>query len=285
MGVLYALPLELRVTGIMYRKDLLDAAGIEPPRTLDELAEVAGELRPEDGVGIAVGFSPAKPDAGMDWFVPTLIGLGSKPLNEDGSANFDTPEMRKLLSWIHGLVHEKQLIPLDVALLGDNDVQLYADSGKTVFLPKMTHRLETIRKSSGLGDAYQMMDALTFDADHPAPAYLQGWNLLIPTGSAHPDLAWKLIEHWTSPEIQLYQAENAGYIPVRSSVAQDPALADRGHIQWALAYANEAPLEFEWPENYFALYTTLAEMVSEVISDRMTIDEAIAAAEESYDSR
>jgi ABC-type glycerol-3-phosphate transport system substrate-binding protein len=129
------------------------------------------------------------------------------------------------------------------------------------------------------------MAAPTFDPDHPAPAYLQGWNLLIPTGSAHPDLAWKLIEHWTSPEIQLYQAENAGYIPVRSSVAQDPALADRGHIRWALDYAGQAPLEFDWPENYFALYATLAEMVSEVISERMTIDEAIAAAEKSYDSR
>ena len=278
---IYALPYEMRVTGIMYRKDLLEKAGIEPPKTLEELAAVAKQLKPEGGVGVGLGFSPAKPDAGMDWFVPTLVGMGGAPLTEDGKANFDTPEMRKLVGWVKDLV-DSGVLPLDVALLGDNDVQTFAEAGKTVFLPKMTHRLGTIRTNSGLGEAYQMMDAPTFDPAKPAPAYVQGWNLVIPKGAKHPDEAWKLIDYWTSAEVQLEQSKDAGYLPVLRSVAGDEAFKDAGYMQWALEYAAREPLQFDWPDNYFTLYSTLATMVSDVISGRMDFDAAAAKAETAY---
>ena len=281
-GHVYALPYEMRVTGIMYRKDMLDEAGATPPKTLDEMIDVAKQLQPEGGLGVGLGFSPAKPDAGMDWFVPTLVGMGGNPLTPEGKANFNTPEMRKLVAWVERLVDEG-LLPIDAALLGDNDVQTYAEAGKTVFLPKMTHRLKTIRENSGLGDAYQMMDAPTFDADKPAPAYVQGWNLVIPQGAEHPDLAWKLVEHWTDAEVQLQQSKDAGYLPMRRSVADDEAFEDSAYMQWALEYAAEHPLEFDWPENYFTLYSTLATLVSDVVSDRMSFEEAAVKAEKSYD--
>jgi multiple sugar transport system substrate-binding protein len=283
-GKIYGLPLELRVTGIMHRKDILDKAGVATPRTLIELAETAKKLSGKGWVGIGIGFSPTKPDAGMDWFVPTLVGLGGKPLNKDGTANFKTPEMRKLVGWIHDLVHKYKVLPLDVALLGDNEVQTFAEAKMLVFLPKMTHRLKFIRNKSGLGEAYQMMNALTFDPNRPAPAFVQGWNLTIPRASKHPDIAWKLIEHWTSSEMQLYQGKTAGYIPVRKSVAGDPVFEKSAHIQWALKYAGQYPLDFAWPENYFVLYTNLAKLVSNVVSNRMSFDEAAAAAEQAYNN-
>ncbi len=283
-GHVYALPLELRVTGVMYRKDLLDKAGLPLPRTLDEMVEAAKKVKPGGGVRIGIGFSPSHPDAGMDWFVPTLIGLGSKPLKADGKANFNTLEMKRLVGWIYDLVHKHNLLPLDAALLADNQVQVFAEAGELVFLPKMTHRLEFIRDKSGLGNAYQMMNAPTFDADHPAPAYVQGWNLVIPRNSKNPDIAWKLIDHWTSTEMQVYQGKTAGYLPVTRTAAADPAFKESAHIQWALKYAAEAPLEFDWPENYFTLYTNLAKMVSDVVTNRVPLDTAVVNAEKAYNS-
>jgi len=285
-GHVYGLPWELRVAGVMYRKDLLDKAGLTPPKTLPELAEDAKKLGIAEGVGIAVGFSPTKPDAAMDWMIPTLIGMGAKPLNPDGSANFRTPEMKKLVTYVYDLVHTYKIVPLDVALQGDDQVQSFAEAGRTVFMPKMTHRLNFIRDKSNLGQNYQMMASPTFDPEKPAPAYVQGWNLSIPRGAKSPEAAWKLIEHWTSKDIQVLQGTKAGYLPVRASAAADPAFGApaSAHIKWAQEYSAKYPLEFEWPTNISLLYTTLARAVSTIISDRGKMDEALGAAEQAYNA-
>jgi ABC-type glycerol-3-phosphate transport system substrate-binding protein len=79
---------------------------------------------------------------------------------------------------------------------------------------------------------------------------VQSWSLGIPKASKNRDAAWKFIQHWTSSEMQPYQAETAGYLPVRRSVADAPAFKDpqNAHIRWALTYAAEHPLDFAWPK-------------------------------------
>jgi ABC-type glycerol-3-phosphate transport system substrate-binding protein len=285
-GHVYGLPWEMRVTGILYRKDLLDKAGLGVPKTLPELVAAAKRVGPPGGVGIGIGFSPAKPDAAMDWFIPTLVGMGAKPLNQDGTANFQTPQMKQLIGWIRDVINTEKMLPPDVALLGDDQVQTFAEAGRTVFLPKMTHRLGFIRDKSGLGQDYQMMNAPTFDPAKPAPAYVQGWNLSIPRGAKNPDGAWKLIEHWTSKDIQVLQGKKAGYLPVRTSAAADPAFSDpsAAHIKWALEYSSKYPLDFEWPTNISFLYSTLATAVSSIVSNQTGLDEALAKAEQAYNS-
>jgi multiple sugar transport system substrate-binding protein len=285
-GHVYGLPWEMRVTGVLYRKDLLDKAGLGVPKTLPEMVAAAKKVGGTGTVGIGVGFSPTKPDAAMDWLVPTLVGMGAKPLNPDGTANFRTPQMKQLIGWVRDLVQTEKVLPADVALLGDDQVQTFSEAGRTVFLPKMTHRLGFIRDKSGLGQAYQMMDAPTFDSAKPAPAYVQGWNLAIPKGAKNADAAWKLIEHWTSKEIQVLQGTRAGYLPVRKSAAADPAFNDpsAAHIKWALEYSSRNPLDFEWPTNISFLYTTLAKAVSSIVSNQANMDDALAEAEKAYNA-
>ncbi len=40
----------------------------------------------------------------------------------------------------------------------------------------------------------------------------------------------KFIVHWTSAEMQLFQATEAGYLPVRGSIATLPAMAKNPHM-------------------------------------------------------
>jgi ABC-type glycerol-3-phosphate transport system substrate-binding protein len=131
-----------------------------------------------------------------------------------------------------------------------------------------------------------MMNAPTFDPNKPAPAYVQGWNLIIPRGAKNPDAAWKLIEHWTSKEVQVMQGKQAGYLPVRASAAADPAFSDpaAAHIKWALEYSSKHPLEFEWPTNISFLYSTLAKAVSSIVSNQAEMDEALSQAEKAYNA-
>jgi ABC-type glycerol-3-phosphate transport system substrate-binding protein len=147
-----------------------------------------------------------------------------------------------------------------------------------------TQRLEVVRSKSKLGAAYQMMTPPTFDPDRPAPAVVHGWHVAVPKTSRNSDTAWKLIAHWTSPSIQEYQMRQAGYLPVRRSVTAGAESVDPS-ISWALNYAAEHPLRFEWPENPELLASTIARAVSEVLTDRAAPEEALARAQQSYNEQ
>jgi ABC-type glycerol-3-phosphate transport system substrate-binding protein len=283
-GNSYAVPWEMRVGGIMYRKDLLDKAGLPVPKTLPELAEAAGKLGTEGKIGFGLGFKPTNPDAGLAWFVPTAVAMGAKILRADGTPDFASPEMIQLTQFTHDLVHKYKAMSLDAALMGDTEVQQLAEGSRTVFLAKGSHRLQFIREKSGLANNIQMMAVPTFTPGKPAPAIVQGWTLAIPKASKNQEAAWKFIQHWTSTDIQIYQAEKAGYLPVRRSASTAPALKDpkNAHVAWALDYAAQHPFEFNWPENPDFLYATLAKALEQVVTNQSPPKDALIAAEKAY---
>ncbi|MEX2540618.1 MAG: extracellular solute-binding protein [Trueperaceae bacterium] len=286
-GTIFAIPYEMRVGGIIYRADLFEAAGLELPRTLDELAAAATELTVGDQVGMAMPFSAKNASGAMEWLFPTLVGMGAEILNEDGSADFASEEAERLVQWVYDLVHVHEAMPLDVALLGSEETQQLVISGQAAMRPLPTHRLEFIRSESGLGDNIQIMELVTFDPEQPGPALTQGWTAAIPAASDSPDLAWKLIEHWVSPEMQIAQTKMAGYIPIRASVLSDPFFdtEEAKDIRWALNYASEHPMTFAGLSQHTnVLYDVWARMFEQVLTDQMSPSEGLAWAEREYDS-
>lgn len=281
---IYALPWEVRVQGLMYRKDLLDKAGIPIPSTLPELAIAAGKLNKDGRLGFGLGFKPTNADAAMGWFLPTAIAMGARVLRVDGSPDFTSVPMVKLMSYIHDLAHTYKATSVDALLLSDAEVQQLAEGGRTGFLAKATHRVQFIKEKSGVTDGYQMMALPTFDPKVKAPAYVTGWTLGMPKASPNVDAAWKFMAHWTSGPMQLYQATTAGYLPVRKTVAASPELAKSSHVKWALDYAAQQPLKFNWPQNPDFLNATLAKAVEQVVSQKATPQEALAAAEKAYEA-
>ena len=115
---------------------------------------------------------------------------------------------------------------------------------------------------------------------------MECWNLAIPAAAKNPDDAWKLIEHWISPEIQLWQAQNVGYIPMRVSLGDDPSFDNplAAHIKPTLQYMADNPLDFSWPESTDALQDALGHAITAVLSDEMTPEEALIQAEVNYNN-
>lgn len=284
-GTVYGLPWELRVSGMMYRQDILKTAGLKPPESLQELAETAEAVAKDDMTGIALGFSPEAPSIASGWFLTTLVGLGAKVLNEDDTAAFVCPEAERLVQWVYDLVHKhKQALPLNVALLGLEPAQQLFIARKAVFLPSSSQRFKFVRERAKLGDAMKMMSYLTFDKGRPAPALVQSWSVVIPRGAKNPEAAWKFIEHWTSPPIQSYQAKTAGLVPMRHSSLSDPWFEEKDAeiIRWATDYAAKHPLNFSFPENTEMLYDVWARMFGQVLTGKMSAKEGLAWAETEY---
>ncbi|WP_441897346.1 ABC transporter substrate-binding protein [Microbacterium sp.] len=77
----YALPLDAGVMGLMYREDLLAAAGVKTPTTWQEFADAARQVRAADSDSYLASF----PAGQWAWFQTMLWNGGSKPFHIDGT--------------------------------------------------------------------------------------------------------------------------------------------------------------------------------------------------------
>jgi len=214
--------------------------------------------------------------------------MGSNVLNPDGTAAFATPEAERLVQWVYELVTEHEnAFPLDVALFGNDETEQLFSSGGAAMHPSSSQHLEAIRSASQLGENIQMMSYPTFEQDNPAPALVQSWNAVIPRGAENPVEAWAFIEHWISRDMQILQATQAGYIPVRRSALEDPWFDtdEAAAIRWAVDHAAEHPMDFDFPEDTTALYDTWAQMFERVLTGQMTPIEGLNWAEERYNQQ
>jgi multiple sugar transport system substrate-binding protein len=85
-GVNYSVPLYSHAQVLWYRKDLLEAAGLEVPQTWDELAAAAATLTSGDvyGLSVPMGTNDLMATRFLNFY---LQSAGESLLNEDGTAN------------------------------------------------------------------------------------------------------------------------------------------------------------------------------------------------------
>jgi multiple sugar transport system substrate-binding protein len=90
-GKMLSLPFEQEPVALYYRRDLLEKAGIEPPKTWDDLTAAAQELTGGKQKGIAIEPAPG-PYQNFTWY-PFLWSAGGEVVSEDSeSSALRTPE-------------------------------------------------------------------------------------------------------------------------------------------------------------------------------------------------
>ena len=284
-GKTYALPWEVRVMGFIYRRDLFAEVGAPYPRTHGELVDALNAIKAKDGIGgYGVSFDPVRSIGALEWFTPLAIGLGAKMLNDDGTAAFNDPAVVRLLETLQELMNKDKLLDPSTIFISGDEMQQRFEAGQGVMFSDGSHQLASSRETMGMGDAVAFAPIPDFDADHPTPALVEGWSLVIPKGSPHPDLAGELVKHWISPEMQAYQVRQAGYLPDRKQVMSGGEFdgPQYEHIQRSFEAINRGTLDFNWPENSELLNDVLSRMIGEVLTGKASIPDAIAHAEKAY---
>ena len=110
-----------RVTGMMYRQDLLDQAGIAFPQNLKEMAEAAKKLHnPPDMVGFLSGVNSKNPMTVLEWAMPIAYSEGGILLSEDGKTKVDSPAWAKTLDYWKSMVYDYGVLPKELALAHSN---------------------------------------------------------------------------------------------------------------------------------------------------------------------
>lgn len=228
--VLIGIPVLVDVEMLYYRKDILDAAGFEPPTTMDELREIADAVN-DPGVinGYASRGASAQAVTQMSLF---LYDFGADWTDGSGHAAFDSHEGIEAFEFYGSMIRDfapqgainnswAELMPLfqqgKIAIWNDSSSFLSSIVDPTKADPVVLENIGYARMPGGPGGE--------FNTTLP-------WAIAMSSFSEHKDEAWYFIEWATSPEV-VAKLQEAGVAGARQSIGFPSTIP----AEWADAFS------------------------------------------------
>lgn len=207
-GRIYGVPNESNCLIMYYNKDLLDAAGLTPPRTWDDLRTAARKLtKPHEVYGFATSMTKSE---NAVFVFESLLWQAGADLN-----TLDSPEALQAMNFLVDLVKDGSLSKESLNWdLRAGVTQLVNGRAAIAF--------------DGTWDAPWVRDNMKANWDVallPAgpkgnASNLGGENWSITSGTSHPDEAWKLIQFVSAQDRLLPDLIESGQLPSRRDIAE-----------------------------------------------------------------
>jgi multiple sugar transport system substrate-binding protein len=224
-GRLYAVPFTSNAGLLYYRKDILAAAGQQPPRTWSQLAELARTLASKHGLAGYAGQFGAYEGLTVN-FAEAVQSAGGAILSADGTrVTLDSPQARAGLRFLIEGVREGW-IPR-AALSYDEAASASAfEAGKLLFLRNWPY---VYGQASGRGSKVAGKFGVTTlpGPNGPGSSSLGGANLAISAFSRHQGVALKFIQFLTRMSSEREVLVKGSLPPVWSRLYTSPALVRR----------------------------------------------------------
>jgi multiple sugar transport system substrate-binding protein len=263
---------------LYYRKDLLQKAGYtNPPKTLDELKEMAAKIQSQNpgvaGFIARTGKSPA-----VTQFSSFLYSFGGDFVDESGKASINTDEAKKAYAFYGGLIKDHG--PANVSTdMGWPEAMAIFTQGKAAFYTEAN----SLYKNATDPSKSKVSETVGFAPFPEGPAgskpySIPSWALGVNEASENQDNAWKFIE-WATSKAQTLENQKAGVPGGRTSVASDPAatatypkdLVEANNVQAKNGIGHDRPLVVKVAE--------AREIVGQPIVDAITGKDAAASAD------
>ncbi|MBZ4690556.1 MAG: putative transporter-binding protein precursor [Cereibacter sp.] len=276
-------------TGLLaYRKDLLNAAGVEPPKTWEEMLAVAKAVDSPDTAGAVMRAAPGQ---GFNMFVFPMImraygGEFFADYPEDLTPALDSPENLEALKVYTSLLNDYG--PDGVGSFNFPEVVAAMQSGGAAMTVDGTSIVSQTVDPTKSQVADNIVLALPPEGPQGRSPALAVHGLGVTAGTANADAAAQFIAWATSKETQTKLALNEAYPDfTRASVGQDPAVQEKyAAIQedfldlrvaaLQAARSDYRPLLPTWPE----IGAVIGENVNAALNGLISPEEALATANE-----
>lgn len=195
---LYGIPLVIESQVLYYRKDILEAAGLKPPTTFDELKEQAAKLT--DPSKDLYGFvARGKRAAAVSQFSSFLYSFGGDYM-KDGKSAINTPEAIKAFEYYGSML--KDYGPSGTLNMSWPEAMGVFTQGKAVFFPEASS-LFTNATDPSKSSIHDKVGFAPFPAgpEGSKPYSVTSWGIGIGANSGHKDAAWEFIKWATSKEM------------------------------------------------------------------------------------
>lgn len=211
-GELIAMPIQVETNMLFYRRDILEDEGLEVPRTLDDLMDVAEEI--DDPNGTRAFTSRGRGAAAVTMMAPFLYAHGIEWTDEEGMAGFDNDEGRAAFDYFGTLLREHGPSGVvnnsweeNIPLFQQGEVAMLVDA--SVFMSQLVDPEEsTVAEDVGFAPIPEGPggDAQTFWA----------WSLAMSAASENQGPAWYFIQWATSPDV-VQEIQDEGVTGARES--------------------------------------------------------------------
>ncbi|MEO0383106.1 MAG: sugar ABC transporter substrate-binding protein [Pseudomonadota bacterium] len=296
-GTLFAAPFYGESSMVMYRTDLMEAAGLEMPTapTWDFIREAAAAMtdRDNDINGICLRGKAGWGEGGA--FITSMSNsFGARWFDEDWNAQFDTEAWANTLNFYVGMMEESG--PAGYATNGFNENLSLFNQGKCGMWIDAT-----VAASFVTGDDSTVADSVSFalapdNGLGKRSNWLWAWALAIPAGSQQVDEATQFLEWATSTDYIELVAENEGWANVppgaRTSLYENPNYIEVPFAQMTLDSILTADpnnptvdpvpyvgIQFAAIPEFAGIATEVSQEFSAVYAGQQTVEEALANAQ------
>jgi multiple sugar transport system substrate-binding protein len=223
-GHLYAVPFTSNAGLLYYRKDILAAAGVRPPRTWAQLAEEARTVAPRYHIGGYGGQFQAYEGLTVN-FAEAVQSAGGSLLSDGNSVvTVDSPQAVQALQFLVSGFSEGW-IPRAALSWNEAASERAFEAGKLLFLRNWPY-VYGDASADGPGNVVAgKFGVTTLPGQHgPGSSTLGGANLAISAYSQHQATALAFIRYLTSQASERYILIRSALPPVWTSLYSQPAL-------------------------------------------------------------
>ncbi|MEY3870746.1 MAG: ABC transporter substrate-binding protein [Microcoleaceae cyanobacterium] len=287
-GKSFGIPWYVTTSILISNTDLLNKAGItQPPKTFTELATVAKTVKEKTGkYALFVSFVPEDSSEVLESFVQMGVPL----VDAQGKSAFNTPQGKAVFQyWVD--LYKNNLLPKEVLTQGHRRaIELY-QSGETALLSTGPQFLKTIEQNSPtIAKVSVPAPQITGITGKKSVAVM---NLVIPRDSNKAENALKFALYVTNSENQLAFAKAANVLPSTIASLKDSYFkdvppnaspADQGRIVSA-SQLPDSDILIPPLQDIQKLKKAIYENLQAAMLDQKSVDNAIADAAKSWDSR
>ena len=297
-GTLYAAPFYGESSMVMYRKDLMEKAGMEMPKapTWDFIRKAAAAMTDRDNEinGICLRGKAGWGEGGA--FITAMSNsFGARWFDENWNAQFDTEEWKNTLTFFKEMMTESG--PPGYATNGFNENLSLFQQGKCGMWIDATVAASFVTNPNDSTVADKVGFALAPDNGLGKRSnWLWAWALAIPAGTQKEAAAKEFIEWATSRDYIELVAEKEGWANVppgaRTSLYENPNYKDVPFAQMTLdsilsADPNDSTVkpspyvgvQFAAIPEFAGIATDVSQEFSAAYAGQQTVEEALAKAQ------
>ena len=297
-GELYAAPFYGESSMVMYRKDLMEKAGLEMPDapTWDFIGKAARAMTDKDNeiYGVCLR-GKAGWGENMALLTATANSFGAKWFDMDWKPQFDGDAWKNTLNFYIDLMNDAG--PPGASSNGFNENLSLFQSGKCGMWIDATVAASFVTnpKDSQVADKVGFALAPDNGLDKRGN-WLWAWSLAIPAGTQKQDAAKKFVEWATSKEYLALVAENEGWANVppgtRTSLYENPEYAKIPFAKMTLDSINSADpnnptvdpvpyvgVQFVAIPEFQGIATSVGQQFSAALAGTVSVDDALASAQ------
>jgi multiple sugar transport system substrate-binding protein len=277
-GKLYRIPIRSDLGMLYYRKDLLEAAGLQPPETFGDLIAISQTLKKAGKIDWGYVWQGRQYEGLVAMFVEVLQGFGGFWVKPDTlEVGLDRPETLQAIAFLRNTI-QAGVSPPGVTTYQEEETRRLFQSGQVAFLRSWPYAWPLANQADSPIAGKIAIKPMVGTSGKLGGACLGGWGLGIAKSSKHPEEAWQAIQYFTSLEVQRQLILQAGYVPSRKALFADPEIvAKYPHYPKLLEVSQNAVLRPPIAQ-YAQVSDILQRYLSAALTNRLSPERAMRAA-------